>query len=226
MVMVRPGFYTLSKAKTGMELNKVKEHWDAFPEMSMEERPVLSTDLEKLVVKNPLSGGFYLKNKLIVKIVAGIALWLFNIYQLKTLQGDNRDDGYQQVILLIILSYFVYFHVRLLLFADYPTLLTLRLIPFLSKIETVMDKYIFSFRILSAIAGFYLLAAFRKLLLLLHSTAYASIDQNPLYKWLIIIFLSISFNILLLHSVIPKYRKLLETVREYKGQISQKLQKI
>lgn len=208
-----------------MELKDIQQHWNAFPEMSLEERPVLSTDLEKLVVKNPLSGGYYLKNKLVAKIVAGIALWLLAVYQCRLELKYNGGNLYEQVILLVILTYFIYFHVRLLLFADYPGLLTLRLIPFLGKIETVLDKYIFSFRIMSALAGFYLLAVFRKLLSLVNSNAYASVEQNPIYKWLIIIFLSVSFYILLLQSVIPRYRNQLATVRSYKEKISKKLQK-
>jgi len=36
-----------------MELKKLSEHWNEFPEMSMEERPVLSSDLEKMALQNP-----------------------------------------------------------------------------------------------------------------------------------------------------------------------------
>ena len=52
-----------------MELKKLQEHWDSFPEVSMEERPVLSSDLEKIVVKNPLSDAFYLRKKLLGRIL-------------------------------------------------------------------------------------------------------------------------------------------------------------
>ena len=48
-----------------MELKKLQQHWSSFPEVSMEERPILSSDLEKFVVKNPLSDAFYLKKKLL-----------------------------------------------------------------------------------------------------------------------------------------------------------------
>jgi hypothetical protein len=112
-----------------------------------------------------------------------------------------------------------------LVFADYQSLLSLRLIPFLGKLETILDKYILSFGIISILAGFYLLAVFQKILSLLNSAAYAGISENGFYKWLIIIFLSISFYILFLHSVIPKYKKLLVTVRTYRGEIGSKLQK-
>ena len=44
-----------------MELKKLQQQWNSFPETSMEERPVLSSDLEKIVVKNPLSNAFYLR---------------------------------------------------------------------------------------------------------------------------------------------------------------------
>jgi len=33
-----------------MELKKLQQQWNSFPETSMEERPVLSSDLEKIVV--------------------------------------------------------------------------------------------------------------------------------------------------------------------------------
>ena len=52
-----------------MELKKFQQHWDGFPEISMEERPVLSSDLEKIVVKNPLSDAFYLRKKLLARII-------------------------------------------------------------------------------------------------------------------------------------------------------------
>ena len=59
-----------------MELKKLLQHWNSFPEVSMEERPVLSSDLEKIVVKNPLSDAFYLRKKLVIRIaiMAGRAL--------------------------------------------------------------------------------------------------------------------------------------------------------
>jgi len=209
-----------------MELKKIRERWNSFPEMSMEERPVLSTDLEKLIVKNPLTGGFYLKNKLVIKIIAGIILIFYNIYRLKVQLVTNGDDLYQQACLFCVLSYFVFFHVRLLLFADYSSLLSLPLLPFLGKIETVLDKYIQSFRIISIMAGFYLLEGIEAILARVNPYAYASVSQNPFYKWLIIIFLAVSFYILLLHSIIQKYRKLLAVVKAYREMIGAKSQKL
>jgi hypothetical protein len=44
--------------------------------------------------------------------------------------------------------------------------------------------------------------------------------QRDWSKWLLLVFLIISFDILLLHTVIPKYRKLLETVRKYRQGIT------
>ena len=57
-----------------MELKKLLQHWTSFPEISMEERPVLSSDLEKIVVKNPLSNAFYLRKKLVwrIGVIAGV----------------------------------------------------------------------------------------------------------------------------------------------------------
>ncbi|HEY8972352.1 MAG TPA: hypothetical protein VIM64_24775 [Puia sp.] len=198
-----------------MELKNLQESWDSFPEVSMEERPVLSSDLEKIVVRNPLSDAFYLKNKILIRIVAGGLLLLYNIYRLRTLYRYGGPGMDQQVILFLLLAYFVYFHVRLLLFADYPTLLGLRLMPFLQKIETIMDKYIFSFGILSILSGFYTLTLFGKVFYFSRGGSSPLLD-NGIYKWLIIIFLSVSFYILFLHTLIPKYKKLLAAVRKYK----------
>ena len=208
-----------------MELKKVQQQWDSFPEISMEERPVLSSDLEKIVVANPLTDAFYLENKFRIRIYIAAVLWLLSAYQLRIEWKEDGNDLYQQAALLCLLSWFIYFHIRLLLFADYPTLLSLRLVPFLHKLETVLDKYILSFRVISVIAGFYLLALLEKGLSRLNSSAYDSISQNGLYKWLIIIFLSVSFYILLLHSVIPKYKRLLTAVRKYRYGITTRSQK-
>jgi CBS domain containing-hemolysin-like protein len=141
---------------------------------------------------------------------------LLNVYQLRIQWRTDGNDLYQQVALFCLLSWFIYFHVRLLLFADYPSLLSLRLMSFLQKLETVLDKYILSFKLISVMAGFYLLSVGEMLLSRLSSSAFESISQNGFYKWLIIIFLSVSFYILLLQSIIPKYRRLLMAVRKYK----------
>ena len=118
------------------------------------------------------------------------------------------------------------FHVRLLLYADYGSLLALRLMPFLNKIDTILDKYIMSFGILSLLCGFYSLAVFEEVLSLLHKSAYTSISGSGLYKWLIIIFLSVSFYILFLNLAIPKYKKLLNAVKAYKDGITSQLKKM
>ena len=208
-----------------MELKDLQQSWDSFPEVSMEERPVLSSDLEKIVVKNPLSDAFYLKNKILARIVAGGLLLLYNIYQLRTLYKQGGTGMDQQVILFFLLAYFIYFHTRLLFFADYPALLALRLMPFLQKIETILDKYIFSFGVLSILSGFYSLTLLDKILFWLNSGAYPSIHENGIYKWLIIIFLSVNFYILFLHTVIPRYKRLLAAVRKYKEGIGVRPQK-
>jgi len=208
-----------------MELKKVQQQWNSFPELSMEERPILSSDLEKIVVANPLTDAFYLKNKLLVRIYIAAVLWLLNVYQLRVQWKTDGDDLYQQAALFFLLCYFIYFHVRLLLFADYPSLLALPLVPFLGRLETVLDKYILSFKVVSVIAGFYLLTLVEQGLSRLNSGAFDSISQNGFYKWLIIIFLSVSFYILLLQSVIPKYRKLLTAVTKYKYGITTRSQK-
>jgi hypothetical protein len=199
-----------------MELKKVRQHWDSFPELSMEERPVLSSDLEKIVVANPLTDASYLEKKLKGRIYISCLLWLLNVYQLRIQWKTDGTDVFQQAALFVLLSWFIYFHIRLKLFSDYPTLLSLKLVPFLNKLETMLDKYILSFKMIGLIAGFYLLALVEILLSRLNLGAYESISQNGFYKWLIIIFLSVSFYILLLQTVIPKYRKLLAAVSKYK----------
>ena len=198
-----------------MELKNLQESWDSFPEVSMEERPVLSSDLEQIVVRNPLSDAFYLKNKILARIIIGSLLLLYNLYKLRMLYSYGGPGMDQQAPLFFLLVYFVYFHVRLLLYADYPALLGLRLMPFLHKIETIMDKYIFSFGILSILSGFYTLTLFGKVFYFSRGGSSPLLD-NGIYKWLIIIFLSVSFYILFLHTLIPKYKKLLAAVRKYK----------
>ncbi|MHA4807773.1 hypothetical protein ACX0G9_06690 [Flavitalea flava] len=209
-----------------MELNKLQEHWDSFPEMSLEERPVLSSELEDLAVKNPLPDDFYLKNKLMFRVITGIVLWLFTVFQLWIQFKESGPELFQQITLFLLLSYFLYFHIRLLYFADYASIFSLKLIPFLTRIETVFDKYVFSFRIISVIGGFYLLAAFQELLFLLKTSAWVSLSQNGFYKWLIITFLSISFYIFFLQTTIPKYKKMQEVVRSYKEGIIAKSKKM
>jgi len=207
-----------------MELKKVEQQWNSFPEISMEERPILSSDLEKVVVANPLSDAFYLKNKLLVRVYIGAVLWLLNAWQLKVQWRTDGDDLYQQAALFVSLSWFIYFNARLLLFADYPTLLALPLISFLNKLETVLDKYILSFKFISGLAGFYLLGGIELLLSGWSKSAQESLSHNDWYKWLILIFISVSVDILLMHTIIPGYRKLLTAVHKYKEGIQAKAQ--
>lgn len=207
-----------------MELKKLLQQWNSFPEISMEERPILSSDLEKIVIKNPLSNAFYLKKKLVLRIAILLVLGLLNGWQLRHQWKTNGDDLYPQGALFILLIYSLYFHVRLLLFADYPTLLALPLIHFLGKLETILDKYILSFKFVSALSGFYLLFGVELLLSRLSTGAYETLMHNDWFKWLILIFLSISFDIAALHTIIPRYRKLLSTVKKYKDGINAKAQ--
>jgi hypothetical protein len=207
-----------------MELKKFQQHWDGFPEISMEERPVLSSDLEKIVVKNPLSDAFYLRKKLLARIIVISILWLVTLWQLRIQWKTDGPDLYQTIPLFGLLTYTAYFHIRLLLFADYPTLLALPLISFLSKLETVLDKYIISFKFISALTGFYLLAGIELLLSRWSRGAQESLSHNDWYKWLILIFISVSVDILLMHTIIPGYRKLLTAVHNYKEDIQAKAQ--
>lgn len=199
-----------------MELKNLQQQWDSFPEISMEERPILSSDLEKIVVKNPLSDAFYLRRRLLARIALFSVLWIFSIVRLRGEWKADGSDLYQVVALFGLLSYTVYFHIRLLLFADYPTLLALPLMSFLSKLETVLDKYIISFKFISGLTAFYALAGIEWLLGRWSAGAHDSLIHNEWYKWLILIFIGISIDILLMHTLIPRHRNLLATVRKYK----------
>ncbi|HVS98440.1 MAG TPA: hypothetical protein VHE54_18235 [Puia sp.] len=202
-----------------MELKRLMQFWDSFPEVSMEERPVLSSDLEKIVVKNPLSDAFYLRKKLIVRITVIALLWLINAWQFRGQWKTNGSDLYVSGALFLLLTFALYFHIRLILFADYPTLLALPLIDFLTKLETILDKYIVAFKLVSAMAGFYLLKGIEGLLYAFSRNAYDSLIRNDWYKWLILIFLAISCDILLLHALIPRYRRLQATIGKYRDGI-------
>jgi len=207
-----------------MELKKLLQHWNSFPEVSMEERPVLSSDLEKIVVKNPLSDAFYLRKKLVLRIGILAVLWLINLWQWRHEWVTQGSELYLQGSLFVLLLGSLYFHIRLLLFADYPTLLALPLLNFLNKLETILDKFILSFKLISALAGFYLLFGVERLVAGISAGAYASLSHNDWYKWLILIFLSVSIDIGLLHTLVPRYRKLLETVKKYRDGIVSKAQ--
>jgi hypothetical protein len=199
-----------------MELDKLQRHWDGFPEVSLEERPVLSSDLEKMVVKNPLSDAFYLRQKLLSRIIAFSLLWLADGWLLRAQWLGQRNDIYLYAAFFLLLTWSVYFHVRLLLFADYPTLLGLPLIPFLGKLEIILDKYIASFKLICAITAFSVLVLFEQWLARANPALFETFLQRDWSKWLLLVFLSISIDILLMNTIIPRYRKLLETVRKYR----------
>jgi hypothetical protein len=190
----------------------------------MEERPILSSDLEKIVVKNPLTDAFYLRRKLVLRIGVMAVLLLINIWQFRTQWKTGGSELRTEGALFILLAYSLYFHIRILLFADYPTLLALPLINFLSKLEIILDKYIVSFKFISALSGFYLMALVEWGVSRISTGAYESLSHNDWYKGLIVIFLAVSIDILLLHTFIPKYRKLLATVQKYREGIIAKAQ--
>jgi len=199
-----------------MELDKLQRQWDGFPEVSMEERPVLSTDLEKMVVKNPLSDAFYLRRKLVARIIVFGLLWLADGWLLRGQWRGDRNDIYIYAAFFLLLSYAIYFHLRLTLFADYPTLLGLPLVPFLGKLEIILDKFIASYKLVSGIAAFSLVVLFEQWMARTNAALFQVFLQRDWSKWLLLVFLIISFDILLMHAVIPRYRKLVETVRKYR----------
>jgi hypothetical protein len=203
-----------------MELDKLHQQWNSFPEMSMEERPVLSTDLEKMVVRNPLADAFYLQKKLITRLIAFTLLWLADGWLVRAQWLGDRKDIYFYAAFFLLLCYAILFHLRLLLFADYPTLLGLPLVPFLGKLEIILDKYIASFKLVSAIIAFSLLVFFEQWMARAKPALFDTFLQRDWSKWLLLFFLIISFDILLMHTVLPRYRKLVETVRKYRQGIT------
>jgi hypothetical protein len=199
-----------------MELKRLEEHWNQFPEMSMEERPVLSTDLEKMAQHNPFAPDFYLKTKLLARTYAGALLWLGALVQIKVARSTEGSDLVQPILGLMLLTYFLIFHVRLLFYADYRSLGSQPLIPFLEKIETIFDRYMHSYRIISPLAGLYLPFAFNLIVGLFRHDPHPLTAQGGFYKWLVIVFLSVSCYILFLHTRIAKYKKLYMAVRSYR----------
>ncbi|HET6254755.1 MAG TPA: hypothetical protein VFE32_11805 [Puia sp.] len=199
-----------------MELDKLHQKWNSFPEVSLEERPVLSSDLEKMVVSNPLSDAFYLQRRLVARIIAFALLWLADGWLLRAQWLGDRKDIYLYAAFFLLLSYALFFHLRLLLFADYPTLLGLPLVPFLGKLEIILDKYIASFKLVSAILAFTVLVFFEQWMNRANPALFDTFLQRDWSKWLLLVFLIISFDILLIHTFIPRYRKLVETVRKYR----------
>ncbi|HLI93249.1 MAG TPA: hypothetical protein VKU83_06555 [Puia sp.] len=208
-----------------MELDKLQQQWKGFPEVSMEERPVLSSDLEKMVVKNPLSDAFYLRRKLLARIIGFIVLSMGDAWILRSQWMGERNDIYLYAAFFLLLLYSLYFHIRLLIFADYPTLLGLPLIPFLAKLEIILDKYVYSFKLMSAITAFSLLILFEQWMARANPAVFEAFLARDWSKWLLLAFLTISFDILLMHMVIPGYRRLLETVRRYRQSIMAKARK-
>ena len=87
-----------------------------------------------------------------------------------------------------------------------------------------MDKYIISFKLTSALTAFSLLVFFERLLARFSPAAYESFSRNIWYKWLLLIFMTVTFDIILMHLVVPKYRKLLDAVRRYKEGIMSRAQ--
>ena len=87
-----------------MELDKLHQQWDSFPEMSMEERPVLSTDLEEMVVRNPLTDAFYIQKKLIIRIIVFILLWLADGWLGRSQWLGDRKDIYFYASFFLLLS--------------------------------------------------------------------------------------------------------------------------
>ena len=150
--------------------------------------------------------------------------WRYALTWILRLQWlGGRNDIYLYAAFFLLLLYSIYFHIRLLLFADYPTLLGLPLIPFLGKLEIILDKYIASFKLISAIGAFSLLIGFEQWMARSSPAVFESFLARDWSKWLLLAFLTISFDILVMHVFTPRYRRLLETVRKYRHSIMAKI---
>ena len=189
-----------------MDLNKLQASWNSFPEMSMEERPLLSSDLEKMSMRNPFAGPWYLKNKLLARILIGGALWILTLWQLRLAWKTESSDLFLQALTFVLVTWFIYFHVRLLIYAGYPTLASQQLIPFLTRIEILMEKYMHSFRIISVLAALYAVVFFEKMIPI----------TNNFYTWLLISALGAGFYTCFLHTLIPRYKRVMMAVRAYR----------
>jgi hypothetical protein len=200
-----------------MDLSKLQESWNGFPEMSMEERPLLSSDLDKMSMHNPFAGSWYLKNKLVARILFGAALWVIALCQSRLAWKTESPDLSLEVLSLLLMTYFIYFHASLLIYAGYPTLPSLPLIPFLARIETVMEKYMHSFRLISVLAAVYGVTIYERIFSLLNSGAASGLEgSNGVYKWFLISGLSAGIYTCCLHTVMLKYKKLMMGVRAYR----------
>jgi hypothetical protein len=199
-----------------MDLTKLQESWNSFPEMSMEERPLLSSDLDKMAMRNPFAGSWYLKNKLMARMLIGAALWILAVFQVRLAWKMESADLSLQMISFLLLTYFIYYHASLLVFAGYPTLPSLQLIPFLARIETLMERYMHSFRIISILAAIYGVTVCEKIFSVLNGEAISGIENNVFYNWLFISLFSAGIYTCLQHTVVQKYKKLMMAVREYR----------
>lgn len=208
-----------------MELKKLREYLAGFPVISMEERPVMSSEMENMLVKNPFTKEFYLRNKILLRITTGVILLLVDLFQIRNESGANGHDFYTLLFLAGILAWFVIFHIQLLFFADYPALASLSLIPFLTRIELIFNRYIQSFRLFAILAGFYLQVLLEQIIRVCNANAYLLIRENNIYRFLLIAFFSVSAYILLLHFRVNKYKKWMMAVRSYKEGISDNAKK-
>ncbi|MDR3715386.1 MAG: hypothetical protein P4L51_21475 [Puia sp.] len=203
-----------------MELKKLREHWAGFPVVSMEERPVLISEMENMLVKSPFTREFYLRNKILFRIAASLLLLLVVAFQVRNETAGTGGEPYFLFLLAATLAGFMGFNIHLLFFADYPSLASLSLVPFLDRIENIFQRYIHSFKILSLLAGFYAQMLLECILRSSNAGLYQSIRENTIYRILILAFLSISAYILLLSFRINKYKKRMLAVRTYKEGIS------
>ena len=127
-----------------------------------------------------------------------------------------HTTDYLQFALFVLLGVSLYYHLRLLFFANYPTLLALPLVNFLAKLETILDKYILSFKFVSAISAFYILTGIQWALSRISPGVSASISGSDWYKGLILIVLALSVDFLIFQTIVPKQRKLMETIKKYR----------
>ncbi len=199
-----------------MELKNLHEHWSGFPAISMEERPILVSEMESMLVRNPFIKDFYLRDKFIIRIASGGILLLFNIFHMIGAGKAAGTDLYALIVLTGMLGWFIIYHIKLLSFAGYNKLVSLSLIAFLDKIERTFKMYIHSFKLTSLLAGFYLQAFIEWIVRICNANAHELIWHNDLYRVIFIAFLSVSVYILCLRFRINKYKKLMAAVKLYR----------
>ena len=145
-----------------MESKYPYHYQGSFPELSLDERPLQLLELEKLANRNPFDELFNLKKKLVARIGVGMLLVLLHLLDICFPGILFINDVYFQVLLFILLLYYIAYHYSILRKAGFEFITALRLTSFLQKWEVLMSDYIFTAVPASLLAGFYLVFVLKK----------------------------------------------------------------